>query len=534
MNNKDSNFEIITPQKATRWLEEVNHLLQLKMQRELRLWKVHSLAEIMKKSQFTINIIHFCFFDDKVFCVNGQHTLHAIIEANAHLKLPVARTQCNSIEEVQAYYGRHDIQKIRLRLDIIRAYNVKEITGINNSYLSKELSAIEYFIKGFKSGGKKFSPYTNDELIQMTIKWAKYLQMFLNATVGGQSDIVSYMLRRSILSIILLTFKYQPDIAQKFWRQVAHDDGLKNNDPRKTLHRKFIVYKFASHEQKPPERELSKVVAITWNKFFHKQTLSQVHIQKDSNGKRQLNFELDGIDMIDAARELDTYTKNVLSFNSSTTVQHFPSNFSKISKTSGKYNLYGMSLRPVTEILKVLQGNPDWDKVIEKESERLGITPAGVKNQWTAKREKGTRVHKYIEEILIGVVPSDLIKAQRILIPEEIAFNEFWTKNKNEYQYDPKHVEWVIGEEKLKIGGTVDLYVQDLSGTGPALIDWKTGKFRTDGYNGQTLLAPFNDVPDSEWHRYSLQLSLYRLILERSKYSINLWTLVPFSLFAVH
>jgi hypothetical protein len=46
-------------------------------------------------------------------------------------------------------------------------------------------------------------------------------------------------------------------------------------------------------------------------------------------------------------------------------------------------------------------------------------------------------------------------------------------------------------------------------------LDWKTGKFHhTDPY-GQGLLSPFDDLPASQYALYSLQVSLYRLMLER-------------------
>lgn len=69
----------------------------------------------------------------------------------------------------------------------------------------------------------------------------------------------------------------------------------------------------------------------------------------------------------------------------------------------------------------------------------------------------------------------------------------------------------------MGIAGTVDALL--LSNDGHRLShvwDWKTGKeFKTEN-RFQNLLPPFEDLPDSDLSAYSLQLSLYRLIIERN------------------
>jgi hypothetical protein len=53
-----------------------------------------------------------------------------------------------------------------------------------------------------------------------------------------------------------------------------------------------------------------------------------------------------------------------------------------------------------------------------------------------------------------------------------------------------------------------------------ALLDWKSGKnFSDRNEYGERLLDPFSDLDNCEQVVYSMQVSLYRLILERDGFT---------------
>jgi hypothetical protein len=71
------------------------------------------------------------------------------------------------------------------------------------------------------------------------------------------------------------------------------------------------------------------------------------------------------------------------------------------------------------------------------------------------------------------------------------------------------------------VAGTVDALFSSNKTNREHIADWKTGKFRTFSPYGERLLKPFNDLHNCQAVMYSLQTSLYRLILERQGHAMG-------------
>lgn len=77
--------------------------------------------------------------------------------------------------------------------------------------------------------------------------------------------------------------------------------------------------------------------------------------------------------------------------------------------------------------------------------------------------------------------------------------------------------EFVIGDKDTKICGTIDNLSYNKKTKKLALFDYKTNKeIKRQGFKGETMLSPIDTVPKCELGKYSLQLSLYKLILEKN------------------
>lgn len=77
--------------------------------------------------------------------------------------------------------------------------------------------------------------------------------------------------------------------------------------------------------------------------------------------------------------------------------------------------------------------------------------------------------------------------------------------------------EFVIGDKATRICGTIDNLSYNKKTGKLALFDYKTNKeIKKEGYKGETMFAPIDNVPKCELGKYSLQLWLYKLILERN------------------
>ena len=124
----------------------------------------------------------------------------------------------------------------------------------------------------------------------------------------------------------------------------------------------------------------------------------------------------------------------------------------------------------------------------------------------------GTNVHKWIEDYYNGInpeLPSDERELERVKMFLELYHSKL-------HKFTPIHQEFRIFSRKWGLAGTLDA----LFGLNDSryIGDWKTNKkFTTDLHpegRKQKLLYPFDDMWDNSLNGYSIQLSLYRLMLQ--------------------
>lgn len=184
---------------------------------------------------------------------------------------------------------------------------------------------------------------------------------------------------------------------------------------------------------------------------------------------------------------------------------------------------YTLDGRPLTSVGRTLDRlKPAFDRPTKAAStaRRTGQTIEEVLAEWDGKRDAslalGTRVHEHIEKVLRGQhnpLEPDPFLALNKSLPEEEAFDAFWAQLGHRLTLE--RAEWIIGDAGLRIGGRPDAIFQSPDTGMFHLWDWKTGKCESSNRFEQ-LLAPFDDLPNCAVAIYSLQASLYRLILERN------------------
>lgn len=194
------------------------------------------------------------------------------------------------------------------------------------------------------------------------------------------------------------------------------------------------------------------------------------------------------------------------------------------NKDHHSYTYQGQRLQGVTSVVYKLKPPFDPDgKIAERSAAKAGVTVEEIKRQWEAKRQasmdRGSRVHEAIAKYLDptereAAARNDPYLSLNTELPEVKVFKALWADMLSSGNM-AFNVEWVVGDVELGLAGTCDILAHNTQ-TGYHLLDWKTGgKFETSNRFGK-LLEPFNDLDDCEFNIYSLQLSAYRLIIERN------------------
>lgn len=187
----------------------------------------------------------------------------------------------------------------------------------------------------------------------------------------------------------------------------------------------------------------------------------------------------------------------------------------KFDPIEHKYTYEGDRFISVTQFISKFHEKYDSDYWSKYKAEESGRTQAEVLDEWKKTNERslviGNATHIWIENYFNRIyqeLPDDLDIIDRIN-KFNIAFGKYL------YKLTPLIFEQRIFSKKWRIAGMMDslfLYKDKV-----IIMDWKTNKLFTDDdhYKGryEKLLYPFPNYWKNHFNEYSIQVSLYRLIL---------------------
>lgn len=191
-----------------------------------------------------------------------------------------------------------------------------------------------------------------------------------------------------------------------------------------------------------------------------------------------------------------------------------------------KYTIEGMEESPTSVTTLIHHNFPtfDADLVITKmmrsrnwsTSKYFGKTKEQIKAEWeasgTAASSLGTLMHADIERFL---------NEEPVLNPDTKEFSHFrlfWGEfQRTNPGFVPYRTEWLVYDEDYKRAGSIDCVLSNAAGQ-LIILDWKRSKEIKMENNYEKGLGPFTHLPNCNYWHYSLQLNIYRHILE-TKYN---------------
>lgn len=158
--------------------------------------------------------------------------------------------------------------------------------------------------------------------------------------------------------------------------------------------------------------------------------------------------------------------------------------------------------------------------ILKRCAERAGTTPELLSRQWREKGIKscqfGTKIHETMEDVLRG----DMIRNRPENEQEAKTMKNAMTlARKILKKFDVVGIEKIVFDERIKIAGTMDLFCR-VKNTGQYIIlDHKTNeKIETENRFRKFAYYPIQNVADTKFSHYALQLNLYENILKRAEY----------------
>lgn len=258
--------QLVDQKQAAVWLDK-----RYKHQRKVSRPHVEHLAKAMADGTFSpVSIIMFSVLNGEMHLINGQQTLHAIVRSEKPQMLPVMFYEVSDESEEAKLYFHIDRQRRRGFEDSVRATGICETTNMMPSMIRNTARALR-FIKGSFGAKRGYTDYvTDDELLEWLPWWEWEAKAIYNAITPCNHYDRSMVLSVPVFSVALVTMRYQPAKAREFWRQVAQDDRLERDDPRKVLRNWLISIKGQRTRTKSEVRldESSRGCILAWNAYF--------------------------------------------------------------------------------------------------------------------------------------------------------------------------------------------------------------------------------------------------------------------------
>ena len=188
-----------------------------------------------------------------------------------------------------------------------------------------------------------------------------------------------------------------------------------------------------------------------------------------------------------------------------------------------RYTYEGDTFTSVTRFIQQFHKPFEQDYWSKKKAEQSGVPQDWILAEWKKlndyANEVGTDTHQWIEDYFNKIwkpLPNNPDVIHRIN-----KFNKIYCKQL--HKLEPLKFEVRVFSKKWKIAGMIDslfIYRGKIY-----ILDWKTNKdFTDDNHQKGTyekLLAPFQDHFKNHLNEYSIQLSLYSLILEEWGFQVG-------------
>ena len=156
--------------------------------------------------------------------------------------------------------------------------------------------------------------------------------------------------------------------------------------------------------------------------------------------------------------------------------------------------------------------------------ELFGLEPEKIRELWNKKGKesmaRGSDIHKAIEQQILEGTMTGFKYHNKQVQDTLMAWKTWWDDIKPNFEVEA--CELVMCEASWGLAGMADLIVRDKKDR-LHIMDWKSGEKPLDepAFRNAKMIHPFGALPDSNYGKYSGQLSFYKAMLEQKGAKIH-------------
>lgn len=273
---------IVDRNKATQLLSYTFHGQRQTAPNRVEIYAMEMLTDRWYTSEgpIIVAVVH-----GKNYLIAGKHRMEAVLKA-AELKpdigvlMEIQYRKYDSDKEVMQDYAVTNTGKAFTRHQAFRAMGTHEIIGVQQQTVAAASAAIRLIATNFEgtgAGALKMGIHslfnTNEFLHEAILHWRNPIYAYEGAVSHAFGRQITWYRRAAVMAVGLVTFRFQPEKAEEFWRTTALGSGLKIGDPQ------FAFRNFLSTTTVPSSPMLlDYIYRVTrpWNAFYEEREIIKI------------------------------------------------------------------------------------------------------------------------------------------------------------------------------------------------------------------------------------------------------------------
>jgi hypothetical protein len=182
--------------------------------------------------------ISFGLMGGRLYLVNGQHRLRAVISTGKTIGFDITIYECESAEELDQLYSRFDTEALQRSTKDVISHDQLINKDFPAQYLARLCDAVQYIEVRFQNVARRKMPTIiriKERRVVEAHKWVREARIYREYSKGVPVIKTRPFFATLTLAIAVVTIKYAPDEAETFWKAAIRNDGLRVGEPARAL-----------------------------------------------------------------------------------------------------------------------------------------------------------------------------------------------------------------------------------------------------------------------------------------------------------
>ncbi len=236
---------------------------------------VNDYAAQMKRGEFDNSGITIGYLDGKGYLINGKHRLEALLQSGATVEFTISHIICRDEEHLKRLFGNQDVHRMRSYRDAYKAFWDEEQIGLRSQEINALGQGVRIIRDGFihkEPGGSVISLRSRVVQKRAIEDWIPAAKLYFAAVRDCQTpELRPRFYNAAVTAIGLITCRYQPQLAETFWRRVAANDLLGNRSPEQAL----VTMMITTATRTIGSGGYARRVASVWNAYCENRKIGQ-------------------------------------------------------------------------------------------------------------------------------------------------------------------------------------------------------------------------------------------------------------------